>query len=107
MYDWTLGVLTTGGLESWTLDVYTLRIWPPEGLNSGRLETWTTDDWTLGRRTLEARKLFPFLVTSIFFLLLVNVEFLIISNSLRLMYYGSVERAANDCYYSTLLQFIL
>ena len=103
MYYWTLGVLTTGCLESWTLEAYTLGIWRPEGLISGRLETWTTDDWTLGLRILEARKFFPFLVTSIFFLLLVNVEFLIISNTLRLMYYGSVERAANDCYYSTLL----
>ena len=60
------------------------------------------NDWTL-----ELWELFPFLVTSIYFLLLVNVEFLIISNALLLMCYGSVERAANDYYYSTLLQLIL
>ena len=60
------------------------------------------DDWTL-----ELWELFPFLVISIYFLLLVNVEFLIISNARLLMCYGSVERAANDYYCSTLLQLIL
>ena len=107
LYDWTLGLLTTGRLESWTLEACTLGIWTPGGLDSGRLETWTMDDWTLGLWTLVARKFFPYLVTSIYFLLLVNIEFVIFSNTLRLMYYGSVERAANDCYYSTLLQLIL
>ena len=94
-------------MESWTLEACTLGIWTPGGLDSGRLETWTMDDWTLGLWTLVARKFFPYLVTSIYFLLLVNIEFVIFSNTLRLMYYGSVERAANDCYYSTLLQLIL
>ena len=107
MYDWTLGLLTTGRLESWTLEACTLGIWTPGGLDSGRLGTWTTDEWALGSWTLGTRKFFLFLVTSIYFLLLVNVEFLIILNTLRLMCYGSVERAANDCYYSTLLQLIL
>ena len=109
---WYLGFRTIGHLNSvrldpWNLNDCTLGIWTPGGLDSERLETWTMDDWTLGLWTLGARKLFPFLVTFIYFLLLVNVEFLIISNTLRLMCYGSVERAANDCYYSTLLQLIL
>ena len=52
-------------------------------------------------------KSFPFLVTSISPLLLVNAEFLMTSSTLRLMYYGSVERTENDCYNSILLQLIL
>ena len=52
-------------------------------------------------------KFFPFLITSISPLLIVNAEFLMISSTLRLMYYGSVERTANDCYNSILLQLIL
>ena len=92
MYDWTLGLLTTGRLESWTLEACTLGIWTPGGLDSGRLGTWTTDEWALGSWTLGTRKFFLFLVTSIYFLLLVNVEFLIILNTLQLKYYGSVER---------------
>ena len=105
--DWTLGLWTTGRLDSWTLDDCTLGIWTPGGLYSGRLETWTMDDWALGPWALGARKFLPFLGTSFYFWLLVNVEFLIILNTLRLTYYGSVERAANDCYYSNLLQLIL
>ena len=76
-------------------------------LDSGLLDTRTLDDWTLGLWTLGARKFFPFLVTPVSIFLLVNVEFLIISGALRTMYYGSVERAANDCYNSILLQSIL
>ena len=94
-------------LDSWTPDDCTLGIWTPRGLDSGRLETWTMDDWALGLWTLEARKFLPFLVRSIYFLLLVSADFLIILNTLRLMYYGSAERAANDCYCSNLLQLIL
>ena len=94
-------------MDSWTLDGCTLGTWKAGGLDSGRLETWTMDDWALGLWALGARKFLPYLVSSINFLLLVNVEFLIISNTLRLMYYGSVERAASDCYYSNLLQLIL
>ena len=85
---WTLGLWTTGHLDfgrldSWTLDDWTLGLWTlglgtTERLNSGLLNAWTLDDWTLG-----ARKFFPFLVTSISFLLLVNVKFLIISSTLR------------------------
>ena len=97
-----MGHLNSGRLGPWILNDWTLGV-----LDSGRLETWTMDDWALGLWTLGARKFFPFLVTSIYFLLLVNVEFLIISNTLRIMYYSSVERAANDCYYSTLLQLTL
>ena len=52
-------------------------------------------------------KYFPFLVISISFLLLVNTVFLIISSTLGLMYYSSVEGAANDCYNANLLQLIL
>ena len=89
------------------LDPWTLNDWALKVLNSGRLETWTMDDWALGLWTFGARKFFPFLVTYMYFLLLVNGEFLIISNTLRLMYYGSVERTANDCYYSNLLQLTL
>ena len=62
--------------------------------------------WMLGLWTLGARKLFKFLVTSISFLLLVNAEFLNISNTLRPFYCGSVERASNDYYNSNLLQLI-
>ena len=44
------------------------------------------------------KNIFPlnvlFLVTFVSFLLLVNVEFLIISSTLRFMHYGSVEGAA-------------
>ena len=90
---WTLGLWTTGHLDfgrldSWTLDDWTLGLWTlvlgtTERLNSGLLNAWTLDDWTLGPWTLGARKFFPFLVTSISFLLLVNVKFLIISSTLR------------------------
>ena len=109
---WTLGHWTTvhldsGRLESWTLDNWTLRLWTAGHLDSGILNTWTLDGWTLGLWNLGARRFFPFLVTSISILLLVNVEFLIILGTLRLMYYCSVERAANDCYNSNMLQFIL
>ena len=82
--------------------VWVLRLW-----DSGRLDSWILDNWTLGLWTLGARKFFPFLRTSISFLLLIDVEVLIFSKNLRLIYYGSVERAANDCYNSNLLQFIL
>ena len=56
-------------------------------LNSGRLDAWTQE------------------ILSIFsnILLLFNVEFLNISNALRLMHYGFVERAANVYYNSDLL----
>ena len=107
MYNWTLRFLTTERLHSWALEACTVGIWAPRGLDSGRLETWTLDDSALGLCTLGGRKFFPFLVTSIYFLLLVNVEFLIILITLRLLYHGSVEHAANDCYYSTMLQLIL
>ena len=105
--DWTVELWTTGPLNSKWLDPWTLGLWTSRGLDLGRLETWTMDNWALGLWTLGARKFLPFLVTSIYFLLLVTADFLIISNTLRLMYYGSVERAANDCYYSNLLQMIL
>ena len=94
-------------LDSWILEDCTLGICTPGVLDFGRQETWTMNDWALGLWALGAWKFLPFLVTSIYVLLLVNVEFLVISNTLRLMYYGSVERAANDCYYSNLLQMIL
>ena len=41
------------------------------------------------------------------FLLIFNAEFINISNALRLMYHGSVKRAANGYYSSNLLQLIL
>ena len=97
---WTTGHLYSGRLNLWTLDDSGL-------IELGRLYAWTLDNWTLELWTLGARKFFPFLVTSISFLLLVNVEFLIISSTLRLMYYGPVERAADDCYYTNLLRLIL
>ena len=115
---WTLGVwsrrLDSGllDLDSWTLDDWTLGLWTTGPLDFGRLDVWNLDSWTqddrtLGLWTIGARKFFPFLVTSISFSLLVNVEFLIISSTLRLMYYGSAERAANDCYNTNLLELIL
>ena len=104
---WATGRLDSGRLDSWTLDNWALGLWTAGRLDSGLLDTWALDGWTLGLWTLGARKFFPFLVTSVSFLLLVNVKFLIISGTLRSMYYGSVERAANDCYNSILLRLIL
>ena len=100
---WTLN---TWVLDFWTLEEWTLELWTTGLLDSGQLDAWTLDGWTLGLWTVGARKFFPFLVTSVSFLLLVNVEFLIISCALRSMYYGSVECAANDCNNSILLQLI-
>ena len=77
---WSLGFGTIGNLNYVRLDTWTLNNWTLGVLDSGGLYTWNLDTW-----------------------ILVNVEFLIILNTLRLMCYGSVERAANDCYYSTLL----
>ena len=87
--------------------VWTLGLWTTGRLDSGLLDTWTLGDRTLGLWTLGAGKFFPFLVISVSFISLVNVEFLIISSTLRLLYYGSVERAENDCYNLNLLQLIL
>ena len=106
------GLLDSGRLDTWTLDDWTLDnwafgLWTAGRLDSGLLDAWTLDAWTLELWTLGARKFFPVLVTSVSILLLVNVEFLIISGTLRSMYYGSVECAANDCYNSILLQLIL
>ena len=106
------GLLDSGRLDTWTLDDWTLAnlafgLWTAGRLDSGLLDAWTLDGWTLELWTLGARKFFPVLVTSVSILLLVNVEFLIISGTLRSMYYSSVERAANDCYNSILLQLIL
>ena len=103
---WTLGVWS-GCFASWTQDDWTLGLWTTARLDSALLNAWTLDYWTLGLWTLGAKKFFPFLRTSISFFLLINVEFLIFSKNLRLIYYGSVERAANDCYNSNLVQFIL
>ena len=86
----------------WTLELWTLGLW-----TNGQLDPWILDDWMLGLWTLGAWKFFPVFVTSTSFFMLVNVEFLIISSSLWLMYYGPVERAANDCYNSNLLQLVL
>ena len=104
---WTTGHLDSGRLDSWTLDNWTLGLWTAGRLDSGLLDTCTLDGWTLELWTLGVKKFFPFLVTSVSFLLLVNVEFLIFSGTLRSMYYGSVERAPNHCYNSNLLQLIL
>ena len=101
------GLLDSGRLHTWTLDDWTLGLWTTGRLDSGLLDTWTLGGWALGLWTLGARKFFPFLVTSVSILLSVNVEFLIISITLRSMYYGSVESAANDCYNSILLQLTL
>ena len=83
-----------GCLDAWTVDTWTL-------------DDWTLGLWTPGLWTLGPRKFFPFLVTSISFFSLFNIEFLDISNALRLAYYGSVERAANGYYNLNLLQLIL
>ena len=97
---------------AWALGLWTLEFWTTGRvgsgrLDSGRLDAWTLDAWTLNGWTLGVRKFFSFLLISIFFLLLVNVKFLKISNAPRLMYYGSGERGANDSYKSNLLQLIL
>ena len=114
---WTLGHWATGNVDSgllipwtlsnWTIGPWTLGLRTTVRLDSGLLDVWTLDDWTLGFWSLGAMKFFPFLITSISLLLIVNAEFLMISSTLRLMYYGSVERTANDCYNSILLQLIL
>ena len=59
--------------KRWTLDAWTLDAWT---LDTGVLGLWTVRLLTLTLWTLWPRKLFPFLVTSISFLLLFNVEFL-------------------------------
>ena len=81
-------VSTPEQLDAWALDAWTRELWTPES-------------WTLELRTYGPRKFLPFLVY--FFLSWFNVEFLKISNALRLMYYDSVDCAANDCYNSNLL----
>ena len=88
--------------KSWTLDAWSGR------LASVRLGAWTLDDWTLPLWTLglwttgrfhsgsldsghlDPGNSFHFLLTSISFFLLFNVEFLNISNAPQLMYYGSI-----------------
>ena len=111
---WTLDFWT---LDAWTLDAWMLGLWMPVLWATGRLDTWALnacilDNWTLGfwmvgRSILGPRKFYQFLVTSIFFLLLLfTVEFLSISKALWLMCYGSVETAMNICYNSNLLQLI-
>ena len=57
--------------------VSTLRQLDPGCLGSGRLDAWSLYDF--------------------------NIQFLNISDVLQLTYYGSVERAANDCYNSNSL----
>ena len=101
------GRLDTWTLDDWTLDNWALGLWTARRLDSWLLDAWTLDAWTLELGTLGARKFFAALLTSVSILLLVNVEFLIISGTLRSMYYGSVECAANDCYNSILLLLIL
>ena len=93
-------------LDDWTPDLWTLERWTTWRLDSGRLDAWTLNAWTiglwmtgllkLGFWTLGASKNFPFLVTSVSSLLFLYEEFLNISNTPRLMYYGSVEPATND-----------
>ena len=107
---WTLGLRTfrlrtTGHLCSGRLDLWTL---DDSGLiELGRLYAWTLDNWTLELWTLGARKFFPFLVTSISFLLLVNVQPLIILSTIRLMYYDSgaelivINRTCYNWYYNS------
>ena len=79
LYAWMLRPWTPRPLDSGLLD--------SRRLNSGRLDAWNQE------------------ILSIFsnILLLFNVEFLNISNILRLMHYGFVERAANNYYNSDLL----
>ena len=82
---WAYG-LDPWPLDTWALDDWTLGLWTTGRLDSGLLDTWTLDGWTLRLWTLGSREFFPFLVTSVSILLLVNVEFLIISGTLRSMY---------------------
>ena len=105
--DWTLWLWTTEPLDSWTLGLWNRGLGTLVRLDSGFLDAWALEDWTLGLWSLGARKFFPVLVTSISLLLLVNVEFLIISSAPLLLCYGSVERGVNDRYNSNLLQLIL
>ena len=94
------GLFDSGRLDLWTLDDSGL-------IELGRLYAWTLDNWTLELWTLGARKFFPFLVTSISFLLLVNVQPLIILSTIRLMYYDSgaelivINRTCYNWYYNS------
>ena len=110
---WTLdacsGRIDFGWLYSWILNAW---LWIPGHLDSGQSDTWTRnnwtllawnlDDWTLRLWTLGLGKFFPFFVKSVSFFLLFNVEFINVSNVLQVMYYGSVESAANGFYNSNL-----
>lgn len=75
------------------------------GLWTYSLDAWVLDAWTLNALTVGLWT--PFFMTSIYFLMLYNVVFAHITNGLLFVYYGSLERAANDCYYSNLLLLIL
>ena len=85
---WTTGLLIFGRLNAGQLGAWTLNAWT--------IGLWMTGLLKLGFWTLGASKIFPFLVTSISSLLFLYEEFLNISNTPRLMYYGSVEPATND-----------
>ena len=71
-----------------------LGLWTPRRLGSGRRDAWTPDPWS--QKILSV-------FSNIYFFLIINVEFLIISSTL--MHYGS--GVANDCSNSNLLPLIL
>ena len=92
-----------GKLDSGCM-VRTLGLQTPGLWKTGRLDSERLD---VGRLYSGPRKYFQFLVTSISFFLLFNVEFLYISNALRLIYYDFIERAANYYYNLNPLQLTL
>ena len=103
---WTLNdsSLDTGQLDSWTMDSWTqndctLGLWTPRRLDSGWMDAWILEPWS--------HEILSIFNNIYFSLIIVNAEFLMISSTLRLMYYGSVKQTANDCYNSMLLQLIL
>ena len=87
-----------------TLGLRTPGLWKTGRLDFGRLDSERLD---VGHLYSGPRKYFQFLVTSISFFLLFNVEFLYISNALRLIYYDFIERAANYYYNLNPLQLTL
>ena len=86
----------SGRLDSRRLDTWTLDAWTQNA--------WILDDWKLG-----PRKFFPFLVTSIYLLLLYNIEFLHILNGPQLWstVYGVLNVLQMVIIFRTLLQSIL
>ena len=108
---WTLGLWTPGRLDfgNWKLGLWQLEAWT---LRLGTLGLWITvhlDCERLDFEHLDPKKIYSFLVTSMFYLLLLllfTVERLSILNDIWLICYGSVEIAMSSSYNLNLLQLI-